>query len=412
MSKQLFKSLLKYEFYTEVSSVLSDGLFPAELKPLYNTLVYAHNKYCTDITTSELLDLHKSLHPTLTSSNIHVLTELLESINAEEEYNPDIAYDVLTECKKRNKCRELIYALLDIEQGKSDDWGVVKSMLEESEDDSDTESEAVTLEDFLDVIEGDEGITGHMWKFNLESLQEATNGLPEVSFGVVGARPEVGKTAFYISLICNEGGFLDQGANVHVWRNEEHYSMVARRAVSSYLGIPFEEAHNHKQEYVDKINQSTGKLSILKDSVTESATVDDLERYLARNTECDILIIDQIDNLTLDSQTSVTSDTETLTILYSRIRQLSTRYKCAIIALTQAGATAEGKLYFGYSDLYGSKTGKAAAADYVFCIGASRPPDGQQDRGYRMLNFAKNKLKGPHPPVSFMLSHDVSRISM
>jgi hypothetical protein len=218
-----------------------------------------------------------------------------------------------------------------------------------------------------------------------------------------------GKTAFYLSLMCNDGGFLEQGANVAVWRNEERYDMVARRAISAFMGVPFDEALLNIDSFKAKRQVVTGNMYILKDSITGDADIKDVDEYLKNYPEIDILIIDQLDNLTYEGKPAM-DDIVILGHLYREARAISIRRNVAIINITQAGAEADGKLYYGLNGLYGSKTNKQAHTDFIFGIGAMNPQGGQQDDGVRAINFLKNKLKGPHRPIMYRLNHQLSRI--
>lgn len=401
--------LLNREFFDAHSKNIEPFFFPPEIQPLVKTLKYAHT--LTDnaaITTDELRELHFSINPTLTKARRDVLIQILDNINDEPDFNPAIASEIITQTYRGEICRQIAELSLQLESGQSDDWNKLNLLVAElsTSKESDKEYDTVSLDDVEYLLE-DLSTQEYEWKFNMDALQNATGGLPAGSFGIVAARPEVGKTAFYISLACAPGGWVDQGAKVHVWRNEERYSMLAKRVISSYLGCTLENAVFKMQEFKEKRQGQSGNIYILKDSVTDSGSLKDIEQYLIDN-EVDILIIDQIDNLVVNGR-PVREDLNLLNTVYSDMRELASRYSCAIMVLTQAGATAQGKLYFGYSDLYGSKTGKAAAADYIFCIGALPVDEDKEDSGIRGLNFAKNKLRGPHAPIIFRLKHDITR---
>ena len=66
--------------------------------------------------------------------------------------------------------------------------------------------------DELKLIEDEEKFGN--FKFNIKRLQDATHGVGGGNFVVVFARPEAGKSAFWISLVANKNGFAEQGKNV------------------------------------------------------------------------------------------------------------------------------------------------------------------------------------------------------
>ena len=56
-------------------------------------------------------------------------------------------------------------------------------------------------------------------------------------FTAIFARPEIGKTAFYVSLVASPNGFCSQGADVHIITNEE----PARRTCLLYTSDAADE---------------------------------------------------------------------------------------------------------------------------------------------------------------------------
>lgn len=417
MSKQLFKALLSKEFFNSISDDLpEEDFFPVELRSLYKVLVQAHLQYSGDITPDTLSDLFSIKYPTITPAAKLVVDATLNSLNELPEYNPSIANDIILTYKTQDIVRLAISKLLDVESNKAsieellpliDQYQAIEARLTTSVSEEVTLDEMVSLDDFENLLV--EGDIEHKWKFNYPPLQGATNGLPESCFGIVAARPDVGKTAFYLSLSCNDKGFIHQGANVAVWRNEEAYTMVARRAISSLLDTPYEEAVLNVEAYHKKRSTIDGNVFILKDKVTGDKSIKDIDNYLKDHPEIDILIIDQLDGVLYKGQRAG-DDVGILGALYTEARAIAARRNVAIIAITQAGAEAEGKLYYGLNGLYGSKTNKQATADFIFCLGAMPVQQGEQDSGVRAINFAKNKLKGPHKPIIYTLQHNVSRI--
>ena len=55
------------------------------------------------------------------------------------------------------------------------------------------------------------------------------------------ARPETGKTAFWVSLCAGPNGFAEQGAKIHAFINEEPAIRTQMRAISCYTGMTREE---------------------------------------------------------------------------------------------------------------------------------------------------------------------------
>lgn len=408
MSGQLFKSLLSHEFYVKYGDFITQEFFPRELHPVFNTLVKAHEKYNTDITTDELKELHFSNNPTMTTSSKDSVTEVLDILDETHEYNPDIAKDIIVASWKSEVCRRIIEHTAALESGTSTDWDKLtelqSSLSRLPSDVSDEDYDNISLDTLNEYMNAEQHFG--KWKFNIPELQAKTTGLHEVSFTIVGARPEVGKTALYTGLCAAPEGFIHQGAKVSVWRNEEDAGMLARRFASAILQEPSNRIHSNLDKFKKIIEGVDGTLNILKDDVTLNKSLRDIDAYL-NNVECDILILDQIDNMLVDGR-DPTGDVNLIDRLYKDCRKLSMKYKVSIIAFTQAGTGADGKLHFGYNELYGSKTAKAATADTILTIGAMRDERDGSDNGVRMINYAKNKFGGPQDATMAKLNHEVS----
>ena len=62
------------------------------------------------------------------------------------------------------------------------------------------------------------------------------------------ARPEVGKTAFWVSLCTAPNGFAAQGAKVHSFINEEPAVRTQMRAISCFTGYNREQIPENMED--------------------------------------------------------------------------------------------------------------------------------------------------------------------
>jgi hypothetical protein len=410
MSKELIKCLLSHDFYTEWGNYISQEMFARELHPLLKTIREAHEHYQTDLTLAEVRDIHFTSNPTMSESAKEMFNIIIGSVEDCPPYNPDIAKQVIAKVHKANVCRQVIELMVDIEAGNSNDWDELSRLqtLAVSTPDevgTNVKYDVVDLSNIQDIVDLSSPLGE--FKFNISDMQLKTNGCHKASLIIIGARPEAGKTGLGMSLACAPGGFIHQGANVHYWRNEERYQALARRALSAIMQVPSDEIGANIDRFVEIRDNIPGSLTILKDSVTSQKDVVDVRNYLDNNPDLDILVIDQIDNLRIKG-VPARNDTRLLEEVYATIREYSIRYNITIIAITQAGADADNKHYFGYSELYGSKTGKGATGDVILCIGYKRPLAGNIDDGLRIINYSKNKFGGSQAPTKTLLTHATS----
>lgn len=217
------------------------------------------------------------------------------------------------------------------------------------------------------------------------SLNTATGG------GLVGgdsvlvfARPEVGKTAFALSVVRLAAKY---GHKVLYCTNEDAIQRLVLRAKASFSGMDYEEVIKDN-ERADSLADSAGFGNVVFVEMYPGSLSQLNE--LVKTYQPELVIIDQMINLA-----SHQSDNRVLELgaIARGIRDLGKHYKCATVSFAQAGESAEGKLVLDLSDLNWSKTDVQAAADLMVGIGTN-PQFNTSDR--RMLSLPKNKLSGIH----------------
>ncbi|MCA6481004.1 MAG: AAA family ATPase, partial [Chitinophagaceae bacterium] len=253
------------------------------------------------------------------------------------------------------------------------------------------------------------------WKFAIPTLAERVAGISGGEFAIAFARPEIGKTAFWVTLVAagsrvnpatgevSPGGFLSQGARVLAICNEEPANRTILRALTCCTGKTKEQLLADP-ESIRKQWDTIRRNLVVIDAATVS--VKELE-VLVTEHKPDVVIVDQLDKVQIDGQFN--RGDESLTELYRRAREIAKRNNCAVFAICQASADAEGKAYVHYSTLAGSKTGKAGEADLIIGIGVDIDPGRPNDDLTRTLYVSKNKLTGWHGPVTCILNPQVSR---
>ena len=85
------------------------------------------------------------------------------------------------------------------------------------------------------------------WKFNIPVLKENVGGIGGGNLMIAFARPETGKTAFWVSLCTAPNGFAEQGAKIHAFINEEPAIRTQMRAISCYTGMTRDEIIEDKE---------------------------------------------------------------------------------------------------------------------------------------------------------------------
>jgi hypothetical protein len=120
--------------------------------------------------------------------------------------------------------------------------------------------------------------------------------------------------------------------------------------------------------------------------------------------EPDILVLDQIDKVRVDGDFN--RGDERIKELYVSVRELAKEKSMGVVGISQLSADAHEKQITDFSMLENSKTGKAAEADLIFCLGQL-----SQNGSRRTLNIPKNKISGNHNNVEIILQQELSRFT-
>ena len=362
-------------------------MFPQELADLFDTIVKGHNKYDRDLTVLEVRELYGVDNPTATRARKEIIYDILDDIDSLPHIGEDVANDVVRSIWQQEVGRRIADLSLAIMEGSTEKLQEIKSIVEKSEDgfvpDDETEPVPTDLDTLLDYVQ-----TEDCWQFNIPSLSKLVRGGKGGEFMIAFARPEIGKTAFYVSLAASPNGFCCQGADVHIITNEEPARRTMLRAASAYTGYTQDELFMKKGEAKKVFSEIAPNLTMI-DNV--DASIEWLNVY-CETKKPDILIIDQLDKINVMGSFARTD--EKLRAIYTKFREVCKRHNLFGIGISQASADAESKTNVTYAMMENSKTGKAAEADLIIGIGKSDITDNKDERRY--LTISKNKLTGFH----------------
>lgn len=407
MSKELLKALLDYEFYEKHKSKLTeDGFQDSNAKWIFQTIKTNHEKHQKSLNMQELKALHYAYNPAITQATKSSLSILFDEIEKVDISN-SVGEELVLAQYKLNKFTELAQLAMDGGDNKDISLEKIQQTLDSIKS-ADTTVNAVEEYISTDAEIILKSLDRHYkWQFPLPAIQSITGGIGEGVFALIAARPNAGKTGFCAAIMCQPGGFLEQGAKVHFLGVEESSDRTMARCFSSYTGMKREQIEENPRE-VTNIFSKISKNLYMKDVVGMNLT--ELEEYVKLH-EIDVLIVDQLDKIKVNG--SFAGEHDKLRFLYTSAREIAKKYNIALIGICQASNDAEGKLNFGFECLENSKTGKAAELDLCICIGKySYEIDANDggDKGFRMANIVKNKLTGKEVSVGFILNRELSRI--
>ena len=396
--RQLIKLLLKKPFYEKNKGKVTKTTFSNGLGNFFTTIEKAHRDYEDDLTIDELIDLHtEKYNPALTRAAKLNFESLIQEIKKESEPNEEVASDIIDAVHKRNLAHKVAVIATDIFNGQDKSFNEIKQLLDNTEEDKD-EHEAVT-EDIPELLDSLDIQT--KFEFNLPSLHEQVPGVGPGNLVIVFARPESGKTAFWVNLVGGLQGFASQGAKVCALINEEPAIRTQMRVINAHTGMT-------REEIVDNMDLAKEKWKEIKDNVklldTVDWTIDDVDAFCKLH-KPDILIIDQLDKVGMSG--NFTRTDEKLRAVYTGAREIAKRHECCVMAISQASADAHGKTRISFDMMENSKTGKAAEADLIIGIGKHGTLDSLDTT--RVMCISKNKISGYHGEITCNIEPQLSR---
>ena len=400
IEKQIIKLLLGKKFYTQYKGQITRNVLQGNFGSLFDTIQKAHDKYDTDINIDELYSLHTTVYnPAITRAAKEQLSELIEDIKETQEPSKEIADDIVKILSERDVAQRIAVEATEIFNGKPADFNTILSMIEKYKTGLPSEKLDAVTNDISELIEKLNVVS--KWQFNLTVLKNNIGGIGPGNLMIAFARPEVGKTAFWVSLVSAPYGFAEQGAKVHAFINEEPAVRTQMRAISCFTG------YNREQ-----ISENTGEAQVewakIKDNIkmidTVDWTIDDIDSHCEKH-KPDIIVIDQLDKINVKGTFARTD--EKLRAIYTGAREIAKRRECVVIAISQASADAHNRDHISFDMMENSKTGKAAEADLIIGIGNRTSND--PTNNMRVLNISKNKITGWHGDPSCVIDKYLSR---
>ncbi len=402
IEKQIIKLMLDKDFYTEYKGQVSRNVFQGSFGSLYDTIQKAHDKYDASISIDELYSLHTAVfNPALTRAAKEQFSELLEDIKETQQPSKQIADDIIKILIERDVAQKIAIEATEIFNGKPADFNFITNIIEKHKTGLPAEKlDAVTndIDELLDKLN-----VVSKWSFNIAVLKDGIGGIGPGNLMIAFARPEVGKTAFWVSLVSAPYGFAQQGAKVHAFINEEPAVRTQMRAISSFTGL-------NKEQIIDNINLARNDWANIKDNIKMIDTVDwsmdDIDSHCEKY-KPDIIVIDQLDKVNMKGTYARTD--EKLRAIYTSAREIAKRRECVVIAISQASAEAQNKDHISFDMMENSKTGKAAEADLI--IGIGNKFSDNPDNDSRVLNITKNKITGWHGSPGCLINKYISRFT-
>ena len=404
----LLRILLNKTRYDKFKTQIDESIFQNGARDIYKTIgyIYRDNPNIETINFSDLkLAYFNTYFPNLSYASQKNIHEIIDKLELQESPSDDVVEGAVKSMYRIKKADELARICLDISNNpSSNDFRQVEKFLSNvDEEHIEEENEAVTkdVDKILEALQ-EQG----EFKFNLPSLQSATNGIGRGNFMVIIARPETGKTAFWVSLVASVGGFAWQQKKVSIFANEEPAIRTQMRLLNACTGLQRGSILNGSRDIAKEKWADVSPYIENFDCVGK--TMDDLDEYCTNN-DVDILVIDQLDKINVTGKFNATH--EKLREVYTQARELAKRHSILVIGMSQASAEAQGRSRVTFSTMENSKTGKAAEADIILGLGKEDEQENFMDDCIRFVTLSKNKLTGDHKEFEVILRPTISRFA-
>ena len=404
----LLRTILNKTRYDKFKTQIDESIFQNGARDIYKTIgyIYRDNPNVENINFSDLklayFNTYFPNHSYASQKNIH---EIIDKLELQESPSDDVVESAVKSMYRIKKADELARICLDISNNPSSkDFKQVEKFLSNVDEEHIEEDNEAVTKDVDKIVEAlqEQG----EFKFNLPSLQSATNGIGRGNFMVIIARPETGKTAFWVSLVASTGGFAWQQKKVSIFANEEPAIRTQMRLLNACTGLQRGSILNGSR---DIAKEKWGEISpYIENFDCVGKTMDDLDEYCT-NTDVDILVIDQLDKINVAGKYNATH--EKLREVYTQARELAKRHSILVIGMSQASAEAQGRSRVTFSVMENSKTGKASEADIILGLGKEDEQENFMDDCIRFVTLSKNKLTGDHKEFEVILRPTISRFA-
>ena len=317
IEKQILQLLLDKDFYEENKGRVSKTMFTNGTENLYDTIKKAHENSDENLTLDEVATLHVEIYnPALTRAAKDNFYNLLGDIKKERP-NKKLTKTILEELHKQTIAKKIAVMATEMYNNTSESgFNDIQSLLDDSNNASTDEFESVSkdIDTLIDSLKDNT-----KWKFNLTDLRDRVNGIGDGNFLIIFARPESGKTAFWVNLVAGQGGFASQGAKVCALINEEPAIRTQMRLINSHTSMTLAEVRENPKKASDLWSQVRTNINILD---TVDWSLEKVDSYVAKE-KPDILIIDQLDKINI-SGTFARTD-EKLRAIYTGAREIAKR---------------------------------------------------------------------------------------
>tara|TARA_R110002074_G_scaffold100776_1_gene217679 strand:+ start:1078 stop:2298 length:1221 start_codon:yes stop_codon:yes gene_type:complete len=383
----LLASTLKTKNWEKIKNFITPQMFPKEWRSIAQAITEAHLRYenIDVLDDKAVLAVHKMMFPAMPDSKDEDAKQLIGSLCNVPDMDDGLAYDYAKTFWERSMAKLIGEKAVQFWVGDDPNaFADIAKLMDRVTNNSMEGHETFTIvkDTFEELMESTSKPPEFL--FGVPTLEDHLPGMNRGDFGIIFARPEVGKTSFCSHLVAQ---YLAQGKKVHYWANEELAKKVKLRITTAFFGVDKHTLVENKHDYKETYDSVIGSNLVVIDSVGTDIT--ELGSFTALN-KPDVILIDQLDKVKIGGDFG--RGDERLKELYVSGRELAKRNDCLVWAVSQANYEAHQRKIIDFSMMDNSRTGKAGEADVILGIGKGL---GVEDNT-RFLTISKNKVNGWH----------------
>lgn len=396
--KELFT---KYYKYVNISFIKVNYNNIYKLFKVINDYYYKYNTI-NSITKEQLLLIYNSNY-LLKDSERKELELLIDDVYNQDSSNKELIIGLLEEHRRRSLAGDVAKMALDVEDGKSSVTDLLELFSKFEHQEIEIDQAVPVVMSLKDLYTTQVATPGLRWR--LKFLNQSLGSLRLGDFGFIFARPETGKTTFLASEITYMAQQTDK--DILWFCNEEQGNKVGIRTFQAALGLQLDvlwsDMDRHQALYNSKVQD---RIKIFH--TEDSSNAYHIEQIIKEHNPA-LIIFDQLDKV--KGFKAERKDLE-LAAGYQWAREIA-KVHAPVIGVSQASGEAEGKLWLSMDMIDGSKTGKAAEADWILGIGK----DSDNTSRSRYFSICKNKLIGDtdtlpdlrHGSIQVLIKPEVAR---
>ena len=341
-------------------------------------------------------------HPGLKPETLDYYREIIKNIQV--PVPPELEDGLMARLVAADTASKLASLLEKWNEGEEIDLGsALRSTVEQFELDTNRKVKTPWVQDDIgDLLQDDADDKGFHWRN--PDLAMSMRPLRPGDFGIIAARPDVGKTTFCTDELTNFAAQLtelypDEHRPICWFNNEGPGKRIISRLYQSALSSTISELVTRHQsgtihrDYENAIKGPQQSIRVFDIHDFWNHEVEDIIRQMNPS----LVLFDMVDNIRFGgtvNNNGQRSD-QLLEAMYQWARVIGVKHDCVVLATSQVSGDGENQCYPTLGMLKDSKTGKQGAADFILTIGY------QSDfPSSRYLGLTKNKLAREGAPKS------------